>query len=277
MTQTIVETGTVLDRIVRQTAVDLESRRSAVPRTRLQELIQSAPPPVDVIGALRKSTITIIAEFKRASPSKGRFPVEIDPVDVATSYIDGGASMMSCLTDGPFFQGNLEDLDQVVATSIASARPVPVLRKDFMIDAYQVDEARAHGASCILLMASVLPLGQLRDLNRYARELGMTSLIEVHDEDELDRAMQCDPHLLGINNRNLKSLTVSLSVFGDLASSVPKGPVLVAESGIHTRADVETMSQSGADAILVGESLIVQQDRGAAVKALAGVEKVGRD
>ncbi|HYJ12904.1 MAG TPA: indole-3-glycerol phosphate synthase TrpC, partial [Thermomicrobiales bacterium] len=158
----VTETGTVLDRIIARTALDLAVREAQTPRSELQARLMSAPPIVDVVSALEQDNVAVIAEVKRASPSKGRFPVEIDPASVARSYIRGGAAMISCLTDGPFFQGSLEDLDEVVAVASATASPVGVLRKDFMIDEYQIDEARLHGASCILLIAACLSDESLR-------------------------------------------------------------------------------------------------------------------
>ncbi len=272
----VTETGTVLDRIVAQTALDLEVRKQYLPPEELRQRLVDAPPVVDVLAALNQDTVTVISEVKRASPSRGRFPVEIDPEAVAAEYIAGGASMISCLTDEPFFQGSLQDLDQAVAVASAGSTPVGVLRKDFMIDPYQVDEARLHGASCILLIVACLSDDALRQLHDHATSLGMATLVEVHDEAEIERALKLQPRFLGINNRNLKTMTVDLAVTERLAAQVPSDVVLAGESGIFTRDDVQRLADAGVDAILVGESLILQPDRAGAVRALSGVGKSPR-
>lgn len=272
----VTETGAVLDRIIAQTAIDLEARKQQVPPSELESRLADASPVVDVLASLNQETVTVIAEVKRASPSKGRFPVEVDPAAVADGYVAGGASMISCLTDEPFFQGSLADLDDVVRVAGTAPTPVGVLRKDFMIDPYQIDEARVHGASCVLLMASVLDDDMLLQLHDYATALGMAALVEVHDEEELERVLEIDPRLIGINNRNLKTLTVDLAVTERLAQLVPARTLLAGESGIFTREDVQRMADVGVDAILVGESLILQPDRAEAVRALRGVEKTAR-
>jgi indole-3-glycerol phosphate synthase len=271
------ETGTVLDRIVAQTRIDLDARKQLISRDELQRRFETIPAPVDVASALRQDTVTVIAEIKRASPSRGWFPVEFEPADVAREYLAGGAAMISCLTDGPFFQGSLADLDAVVAVTGTDAGRVGVLRKDFMIDEYQIDEARAHGASCILLIAACLTDEHMGRLHTYATALGLSSLIEVHDEEELTRALALEPRLIGVNNRNLKTLEVRLDVTRRLARLVPGAVVLVGESGIFTREHAAEMGAAGADAILVGESLIVQHDRQSAAEALTGVGKTSRD
>lgn len=271
-----VQTGTVLDRIVAQTRIDLEARKAAVPSSELQRRFGDHPAPLRFTELLRQETVTVIAEVKRASPSKGRFPVEVDPPATAAAYAAGGASAISCLTDGPFFDGSLADLASVVAVTEHIDPPVGVLRKDFMIDRYQVDEAREHGASCILLIAACLDDDLLRDLYGYATTLGLSTLVEVHDERELQRALAAGATLVGINNRDLKTLKVDLAVTNRLAQRIPPEVVVVGESGISTVDHVRAMAEAGVDAILVGESLIVQRDQGEAVRALTGVRKVHR-
>jgi indole-3-glycerol phosphate synthase len=266
----------VLDRIVAQTKIDLEERKKLTSRDGLQARFDQVPAPVDVVAALRQDTVTVIAEIKRASPSRGRFPVEVDPPVVAREYIAGSASLISCLTDEPFFQGSLDDLASVVSATGTNPGRVGVLRKDFMVDEYQIDEARAYGASCILLIAACLTDQHMKQLHDYATSLGLTSLVEVHDEVELHRTLAIGPSLIGINNRNLKTFSVSLEVTRELAGSVPGDVVLVGESGIFTKEHAAEMGDAGVDAILVGESLIVQEDRTAAVQALRGVEKTSR-
>lgn len=272
----VTQTGTVLDRIVAQTRRDLAQRAALRSREELQATFAALPAPIDVRAALRQETVSVIAEFKRASPSRGRFPVEIDPGVVVPSYVRGGARMISCLTDGPFFHGSLDDLRRAVASIKVMGASVGVLRKDFMIDRYQVDEARAFGASCILLMASCLDDSTMRDLQAYAWTLGLTALVEVHDEQELERALAIGATMIGINNRNLKTLDVDLATTARLAPLVPPDIVLVGESGISTRQDVDAVGALGVDAVLVGESLILQTDREMAVAAIAGVTRRDR-
>ncbi len=272
----VTETGTVLDRIVAQTRIDLEARKAAMPGSELHRRFGEQPEPLRFTELLRQETVTVIAEVKRASPSKGRFPVEVDPPAVAADYAAGGASAISCLTDGPFFNGSLDDLESVIAVTKDLDRPVGVLRKDFMIDRYQVDEARAFGASCILLIVACLDDELLRDLYDYATSLGLSTLVEVHDERELDRALGAGATQVGINNRDLKTLKVDLAVTNRLVSGIPPGMVVVGESGISTVDHVRTMAEAGVDAILVGESLIVQDDRAQAVRALTGIRKQHR-
>ena len=268
------ETGTYLDRILAQTAYDLEARKASTSVEELKVRAASMPAPMIVESALRRETISVIAEIKRASPSKGTFPIDVVPADVAAAYIEGGVAAISCLTDEPFFKGSLEDLE-VVAGVAAKAQPaVPVLRKDFVIDTYQIDEARAYGASMVLLIVASLEDSQLREFREYSESLGMAALVEIHDENERDRVVASGATLLGINNRNLKTFEVDLAVTERLTANLPARTTIVGESGIFTVEDVERMAQSGVDAVLVGESLILQDDRAAAVRAIAGVPRV---
>lgn len=268
-----METGTVLDRIVTQTRIDLEVRKASIPREQLQARFDGAPDRAPFSLALRRETVTVVAEVKRASPSRGRFPVEVDPPLVARAYAAGGADGISCLTDGPFFQGSLDDLAAVVGVTSRLDSPVGVLRKDFMIDRYQVDEAKAFGASCILLIVACLEDELLRDLHEYAASLNLDALVEVHTEMELDRALSAGATLVGVNNRDLKTLAVDLDLTNRLAPAIPAEVILVGESGIFTPDHVRAMADAGVDAILVGESLIVQDDRAGAVRSLTGVGK----
>lgn len=267
MTQ-VRETGTYLDRILQRTAETVAASKAVVSPTEMARLATAAAPAVT--PALQRDTITLIAEFKRASPSKGVFPVEIDPVDVAAAYIDGGAAAISCLTDAPYFRGSLADLEAIVATS---AGRVPVLRKDFTIDAYQIDEARAHGASMVLLIVAALDDAQLRDYRQHAEALGMAALVEVHDEAEAERAVTSGASLIGINNRDLRSFVTDLGTTERVAPLLPENTTIVGESGIFTVEDVSRMAACGVDTVLVGESLILQADRVAAVRTLTSVRK----
>lgn len=268
----VKETGTYLDRILVHTARDLEVRKSRTSLDQLQERAESMPAPVDALPSLQREAVAVIAEIKKASPSKGTFPVDVIPGEVATAYIEGGVAAISCLTDEPFFKGSLADLETVA--QIAARSRVPVLRKDFVIDAYQIAEARAYGASMVLLIVASLEDRQLRDFREYAESLGMTALVEIHDEEESSRAVASGAMLIGINNRNLRTFEVDLAVTERLAPALPGDTVIVGESGIFTAAHVDRLAKSGVDAVLVGESLILQTDRAKAVREISGVHRV---
>jgi len=218
-------------------------------------------------AALRAKVVAglaaVIAEVKKASPSKGVLREHFVPADIAASYERHGAACLSVLTDERFFQGHADYLRQARA-----ACALPVLRKDFMVDAYQVFEARAMGADCILLIAACLDDAQMRDLEACAMTLGMDVLVEVHDGAELERALQLKTPLLGINNRNLRSFEVTLDTTLGLLSRVPAGKLLVTESGILSRADVQRMRAAGVHAFLVGEAFMRAPDPGEALAAL---------
>lgn len=265
---TVRQTGTYLDRIIARTAETIEADKRKTSGSAMAGEARFAPAAVPM--SLQRDTLTVIAEFKRASPSKGRFPVEVNPQEVTESYIAGGAAAISCLTDGPFFDGSLADLRAVVRT--AAAR-VPVLRKDFTIDPYQIDQARANGASMILLIVACLDDSQLREFREHAESLGMHALVEVHDEDEAGRAVASGARIIGINNRDLRSFHTDLGVTERIAPQLPKGTIIVGESGIHSIADAERMAAAGVHSILVGESLILREDRAEAVRELASVRR----
>lgn len=268
------ETGTYLDRILARTAADLEERKQHTSVEELRARAEQASRPVDVRAALQRETIAVIAEIKKASPSKGTFPVAVDPAAVAAEYIAGGVGAISCLTDEPFFQGSLADLEAVVEVSTNASPPVPVLRKDFVIDTYQIEEARACGASMVLLIVAALNDRELRDFREHAESLGMDALIEIHDAEESRRAVASGATMIGINNRNLKTFEVDLAHTERLAPELPSDAIIVGESGIFTADHVARLAGSGIDAVLVGESLILQDDRAAAVRAIAGVPRV---
>ena len=213
-------------------------------------------------------TVGVIAEVKRRSPSQGAIRAELDPVSHATAYARAGAVAVSVLTDGPHFGGSIEDLERVVA-----AVPVPVLRKDFVIDETQVHEARAAGASAVLLIARILSAARLESLAGLVRTCGMTPLVEVHKPAELDTALAAGPSVLGINARDLDTFAVDLSAAEKLIARIPSGVPVVAESGIETRADVERLAAAGADFVLVGTSVARQANPEAAVRALVGVKR----
>ena len=221
-----------------------------------------APPPRDFVGAIRAKIAAgqpaVIAEVKKASPSKGVIREDFRPAEIARSYEAGGAACLSVLTDEPFFQGSAEYLKQARA-----ACQLPVLRKDFMIEAYQVYEARAMGADCILLIVAALDLPRMRQLETLAHDLGMAVLVEVHDGDELDLALQLETPLIGINNRNLRTFDVTLDTTLGLLQRIPQDRIVVTESGIFTPEDVALMRRNHVNTFLVGEAFMRQPDPGA--------------
>jgi len=223
----------------------------------------------DFEGALRRQIAAgrsaVIAEIKKASPSKGLLRADFIPADIAQSYAEAGAACLSVLTDRQFFQGQVDYLKQARASC-----DLPVLRKDFMVDAYQVYESRSIGADCVLLIAACLDDARMAELEAIARSLDMAVLVEVHDSAELDRALKLRTPLLGINNRNLRTFEVSLQTTIDLLSSVPKDRLVVTESGIQSPADVKKMRDAGVHAFLVGEAFMRADDPGAALAALFG-------
>ena len=243
--------STVLDSIIDGVREDLAIRQDRVSQAQLESLIRDVPPALAATEQLNARTFSVISEVKRASPSKGHLAAIASPQKLAAQYAEGGAVVVSVLTEERRFNGSLADLD-IVRAEIE----IPVLRKDFMVDEYQFFEARAHGADVILLIVAGLDQIQLRDFNQLALGLGMSVLVEIHDEAELDRAMDIDPALLGVNARNLKTLEVDLAVCQRLIPQIPKSIVAVAESGISTVDEVILLARGGADAILVGEALV---------------------
>ncbi|HEY4721898.1 MAG TPA: indole-3-glycerol phosphate synthase TrpC, partial [Anaerolineae bacterium] len=238
---------------------------SLVSIAQLRAQAERQSPPRDFIGALQASIHrpALIAECKQASPSKGLLRADYDPRWLAQAYDDNGAAALSVLTDEQFFQGSLADL--VAARSVSL---LPVLRKDFIIDEYQVYESRAIGADAILLIVAALEDTRLKAFYQLARELGLAVLVEVHDQAELDRAMRLGPRLIGVNNRNLHDFSVSLQTTARLRMRIPGNITLVAESGVHSVDDVAELSRMGVDAMLVGEALVTASDVGAKVREL---------
>ena len=256
-----VKTDTVLDKIlVHKTAEVIEAKRQRSLAV-LEETIAEVPQPLNFAAALRRDTVALIAEVKKASPSKGVLVEDFDPVRIAAAYAEYGAAAISVLTDERFFQGHLDYLK-----AIHEVVNVPLLRKEFVIDPYQVYEARAFGASAVLLIVAALSDEQLAELHAVIVEQGMTPLVEVHSESELERALKVNANVIGINNRDLKTFHVDLDVTRRLAALVPEGVTLVAESGIMNAADVYHMGQLGAHAVLVGESLVKSGDIAASVQ-----------
>ena len=243
--------ATVLDEIVAGVREDLADAVSATPAALIEQLARDAPPALDAEAALRRPGLALIAEVKRASPSKGALADIADPAALAADYEAGGAAAVSVLTERRRFGGSLDDLD-----AVRHAVRIPVLRKDFMVEDYQLFEARAHGADLILLIVAALAQDDLVRMQQLARDLGMTALVEVHDEDETARAVDAGATVIGVNARNLKTLAVDPDTFGRLAPLVPDTCVKVAESGVSGPADAARFAGEGADAVLVGEALV---------------------
>ncbi|MCG8449203.1 MAG: indole-3-glycerol phosphate synthase TrpC [Pirellulales bacterium] len=257
---------TILEKIVAAKKQEIDSARRRTPEAELREQIAHAPRVRDFFQALAQpGPIRLVAEIKKASPSAGVIREDFDPVKIAKTYATHGAACISVLTDEQFFQGKLEFLRQVRA-----AVDIPLLRKDFMIESYQLLEARAAGADAVLLIAECLDDCNLRKLHNEAIELGLTPLVELYDPANLPRVLAAGATLIGVNNRNLHTFEVDLQHTLRMRREVPDDCVLVGESGIKTRSDVERLEAAGVDAILVGESLMRQPDIGAAVRELLG-------
>ena len=236
-----------------------------MPLQELRAAVRDLDPPLDFRKAISREgrAVKVIAEVKKASPSSGILREDFSPMDLARSYARAGAAAISVLTDGPFFQGSLLHLQEV-----RGAVALPLLRKDFVIDPYQIYEARAFSADAILLIAAVLEFDRLREYLDLASALQLHSLVEVHDDEELFRAIEAGAPTIGINNRDLKTFQVSLDVTFSLLRLIPNGKVVVSESGIASRADVERVRRAGADAVLVGEALVTAPDPAAKIHEL---------
>ena len=257
----------ILQRILARKAEEVAQRRSGQPLAELQARTADLPPARGFVNAVRRRVgageAAVIAEVKKASPSKGLIRADFDPAAIARSYEAAGAACLSVLTDVDFFQGSDAYLREARA-----ACALPVLRKDFTIDPWQVFEARVLGADCILLIVAALDDAALAGMVNLAHEVGLDVLVEVHDIDELERALQTDAALIGVNNRNLHTFAVSLETTLGLREAVPRDRILVTESGIATRDDVARMREAGVDAFLVGESFMRETDPGAALRRL---------
>jgi indole-3-glycerol phosphate synthase len=268
----------ILDEIFSHKREEVAARKRDCPLEEIRRRAEMASPARDFTAALRLRASAwpgarplvgtwpkLIAEIKRASPSRGRLVEQVDPLRLARVYRENGAAAISILTDEKYFQGSLADLRQVACLE---GRP-PLLRKDFVCDPYQVYEAREAGADAVLLIAAHLDCALLADLHALAAGLGMAALVEVHSREEVDRALEAGPSLLGINNRDLRNFSVRLETTLELRRHVPPEICLVAESGIHTVGDVQRLAQAGVDAILVGEALVTAADPAARVFELA--------
>lgn len=262
------DTPTILTRILETKQAEIAALLAQMPLAELKARSADAPPTRPFRQALEHAPgLALIAEVKKASPSKGVIRPDFDPVQIARAYHAGGAHCLSVLTDAPYFQGSLAYLQQ-----IREAVPLPLLRKDFITDAAQIYQARLAGADAVLLIVAAVPtLARLAELRQVAESLQMAVLVEVHDRNELDVAIESGATLLGVNNRNLHTFEVRLEAFEELAPHFPPGALAVAESGIFTPADADRMYQAGAKAVLVGESLMRQPDVTAATRELLGI------
>ncbi len=259
--------ATILDDIVAAKRGELEHQRSEAPLVELERRITDQPRPLNLSGALLGERVRLIAEVKKASPSKGLLLADFDPAALARTYADNGAAAISVLTD-PRFQGTLEHMEDVKQAVLSQG--IPVLRKDFVFDPYQVYEARASGADAILLIVAILTPDKIRELLALASRFWMQCLVEVHTREELQVALDAGAEIVGINNRDLRTFSTDLSVTEEIAALVPRGKVVVSESGISTREDMLKLKGLGVHAALVGEALVTSADIGAKVRELSG-------
>ena len=259
----------ILKKILATKLAEVVEARATKPLTLMRSEAEAAPPPRDFVGAIRARIAAnrpaIIAEIKKASPSKGVIRKDFRPAEIAATYAAHGAACLSVLTDKQYFQGSPEYLKQARA-----ACSIPVLRKDFMVEPYQVYEARAMGADCILIIAAALDLPRMRELEAIAQSLGMGVLVEVHDGEELDLALQLETPLVGINNRNLRTFDVTLETTLNLLSHIPPDRIVVTESGIFTPEDVALMRSHNVNTFLVGEAFMRAPDPGVELARVFG-------
>jgi len=254
----------ILTRIVEAKQKRLQAARKRVPEAIVRNMAKTAKPVASFMKALQgPEKVRIIAEVKKASPSKGVLKPDLDPAAQAVAYTEAGARAISVVTEEDFFQGDLGWISKVRHTS-----PLPVLRKDFVYDAFQVYETRAAGASAILFIVAMLELGELKELIELAQDCGLDALVEVHDEKELAEALEAGASIIGVNNRNLKTFEVDLQTSERLAQLIPDDHLFVVESGIHNRADVARLLEAGADAFLIGEHFLTSPDAAATLRGL---------
>lgn len=254
-------TQNVLQKIMPRKAAEVAARKQHCPADTLRQRIAAAPPARSLADALAQEGLSVIAEIKKASPSAGVIRPDFRPAEIARSYVAAGATALSILTDEAFFQGSLEYI-----AAVRDMAPCPILRKDFILDAYQLLEARAVGADAVLLIVAALDPPVLKSLLRQAHELDLDVLMEVHSQPELQVALDVGAPIIGINNRNLETFDIDLSTTEQLAPLVPDGTLLVGESGLHTAADVQRMMRAGVDAVLVGTHFMKAPDPGRALQ-----------
>ncbi len=265
---------TILDDIIRyKKNIELPKQKKAVSPATVRAQAALAPVVPDFLSALKNAPgVALIAEVKKASPSRGVIRPQFDAVALARTYAENGAAALSVLTDANYFQGRLAFIPEISAALKKAGLTRPLLRKDFIFDPYQIYEARAAGASAVLLIAAVLKDAEMELLFHLARKLGLTVLLEVHNRAELERILPLRPRLIGVNNRDLRDFSVDLNTSIKLRPHIPAETVMVAESGIRTRTDVERLAAAGIDAILVGEAIVRQRDVGRKVRELSGVK-----
>lgn len=254
---------TILDMILSDKKREVEETKTITPLYALKERISRRNTPLDFTSALRREGLNLIAEVKKASPSKGVLCPDLDPVTLAKTYEENGAAAISVLTESKYFQGNIEYL-----AAIREQVHIPLLRKDFIYDEYQVYESAAYGADALLLIVAVLEPEQLSNLLGLSRDLGLGCLVEVHNEEELMIAMLADAEIIGINNRNLDTFATDTNTTRRLRMLVPQGTVVVSESGIHERGDIRKMKECKVNAVLIGEALVTTRDIRAKIREL---------
>ncbi len=255
----------ILDRIVEAKRKEVASLKEVKPVSRLEEALRDLSPPRDFRAAISRLPCSIIAEVKRHSPSKGRIREDFDPFKIAVLYQENGASAVSVLTDEEFFEGR-----RTYLSGIREIVDLPLLRKDFIIDPYQIYETRILGGDALLLIACLLEEEQLRELIRLTEALGLSPLVEVHTREELDKALAAGAQIIGINNRDLRTFSTDLGITLNLAPSIPGNKIVVSESGINTREDIETLMKAGIHSFLVGEALMRAEDIGGKLRELLG-------
>jgi indole-3-glycerol phosphate synthase len=254
----------MLDKIIARKREEVEQRKSVAPMAYLQERIARQKPALDLALALKGDHTRLIAEVKQASPSRGILSPNFDPTRLARTYAEGGAAAISVLTEANYFMGSNEDL-----AAIKRVVALPLLRKDFIFDPYQVYESRACGADALLLIAAILSQGQLRDLVSLSHSLGLKCLVEVHNGDEVERAVLSEAEIIGINNRDLNAFAVDINTTRRLRPLIPEEKIVVSESGIKSRRDMEKLGKWGVDAVLVGEALVTADNIRAKMKELS--------
>jgi indole-3-glycerol phosphate synthase len=259
----------ILNQIVQSKRIHLKRRQSEEPLDTLEVRIKETALPLNFSGALWGSGVRLIAEIKKASPSRGVLLADLDPVAIASIYAQNGAAAISVLTEEDHFQGSINQLEKV--KDLVRDDGVPVLRKDFIFDPYQIYEARAYGADAVLLIVAILDQSELRELLDVARSLWVQALVEVHSESELEVALGVGAEVIGINHRDLKTFTTDLSLSERLRPLIPQGKVVVAESGINSAEDVARLRSAGVNAVLVGEALVTASDVASKVRELSGV------
>ena len=256
----------ILDQIISNTLNELEHRKHTFPIAELQRRVFDQPPPLDFASALLGKSIKLIAEVKKASPSKGIICSNFNPVEIAMVYADNGASAISVLTESHYFQGSLEYLKNI--KTALSENKIPLLRKDFILNSYQIYESRAWGADSILLIVAILKPEKLQELLELSHELNMNCLVEVHNESEIETALKCKARIIGINNRDLMTFNVDLATTDRLKPLIPGDKTIVSESGIKSSNDIKHLENLGVNAVLVGEYLMSTPDIAARMKEL---------